>query len=164
MTLKNALNIDTMDTATLSKEQIHNACLEEVNSRMDRLKADLKEAQEAANEEGKSSMGDKYETGRAMAHLETEKYASQLSTARDMKSVLEGFNPRKIRDQAGAGSLIRTTQGIFYLSVSLGQMKIGEETFFAVSPVSPVGQAMLDKRAGDQFELNGRSYTINKIS
>lgn len=161
---KFALNIDTMDTVTLTKEQIHNACLEEVNGRIERLKTDLKEAQEAANEDSKSSMGDKYETGRAMAHLETEKYAGQLSTAREMKAVLEGFNPHKHREEASAGSLVRTSQGLFYLSVSLGQMKINGETVFAVSPVSPIGQVMQEKKTGDHFELNGRSYSIIKVS
>ncbi|MFA0963634.1 3-oxoacyl-ACP synthase [Roseivirga sp. BDSF3-8] len=153
-----------MEAVALTKEQIHNVCLEEVNTRIQRLKEAIKEAQEAANNEDKSSAGDKYETGRAMAHIEREKYTGQLNAVQDMRSVLDSINAKKMREEAVLGSVIRTNLGIFYIAVSLGQIKVGGESVFVVSPVSPIGQAMASKKVGDQMELNGRNYRIERIS
>ncbi|WP_258539158.1 hypothetical protein [Chitinophaga oryzae] len=38
----------------------------------------MDEAQAAANQESKSSVGDKYETARAMSHMEKDMHARQL--------------------------------------------------------------------------------------
>ena len=46
-------------------------------------------AQEAANEEGKSSVGDKYETGRAMMQIERDKAAQQLDEALKLKNIID---------------------------------------------------------------------------
>ena len=46
-------------------------------------------AQLSANEETKSSAGDKYETGRAMAQLEIEKNTAQLAEALKLKQMLK---------------------------------------------------------------------------
>ena len=53
-------------------------------------------AQNSANEETKSSAGDKYETGRAMAQLEIEKNMTQLAEAKRLKQTLEQIAPDKI--------------------------------------------------------------------
>ena len=46
-------------------------------------------AQQAANEEGKSSAGDKYETGRAMMQIERDKAAQQLDEALKLKNIID---------------------------------------------------------------------------
>ncbi len=53
-------------------------CHNYVDQRITNSKQAMDDAQAAANEEGKSSAGDKYETGRAMAQIERDKAAQQL--------------------------------------------------------------------------------------
>jgi len=48
----------------------------------------IDQAQQAANQEEKSSAGDKYETGRAMGHLQKDMYARQLSENRKELAIL----------------------------------------------------------------------------
>ena len=58
------------------KDQILNKCREYVNVRIATAKQAMDNAQQSANEEGKSSAGDKYETGRAMMQMKTPQAAS----------------------------------------------------------------------------------------
>ena len=59
------------------KKQLYQKILSIANDRVSNLKRIILETQESANNETKSSAGDKHETGRAMAQLETEKLNNQ---------------------------------------------------------------------------------------
>ena len=67
------------------KHKLYQACLEFTDTQISTLKSAIKATQQSANEETKSTAGDKYETGRAMAQLEVEKFQSQLAEALKMK-------------------------------------------------------------------------------
>lgn len=82
----------------------------------------IEHAQLAANEETKSSAGDKYETGRAMMQLEIEKQSVQLAEAMKLKHVLSQINPEKTTETIQSGSLVFTDQGNFYISISAGKL------------------------------------------
>lgn len=55
------------------KLKLHQQAIEMANKRVDELKVALVDVQDAANNETKSTAGDKHETAKAMAQLETEK-------------------------------------------------------------------------------------------
>jgi sortase (surface protein transpeptidase) len=55
------------------KTRLHSLCVSYVGQRIETAQRAIAIAQASANEETKSSAGDKYETGRAMAQLEIEK-------------------------------------------------------------------------------------------
>ena len=59
------------------KNQLYQLCCNYVNKRIDEINVIIDEAVEAANNETKSSAGDKYEVGREMMQQEIE-----LNTAR----------------------------------------------------------------------------------
>ena len=61
-----------MDLATL-KLKVHQKCSHLAFTKIEGLKSELKSLQEAYNADIKSSVGDKYETGRSMIMLEKEK-------------------------------------------------------------------------------------------
>lgn len=113
--------------------------------------------------EGKSSAGDKHETGRAMIdqalqHIELQraKTAKMLADARSLSS-----SPC---DTVRAGALVKAAGGWFLLAVSWGKLTLqGGESVAVVSPISPVAQAMLGKRVGDTFELNGRNSSVEWV-
>lgn len=127
------------------------------------LKTILQEAQDAANNETKSSAGDKHETGRAMAQLETEKLTTQLSETIRLKESLTKINTKETIEQIALGSVVYTNNGNFYVSVSLGKLEIEQGQFFAISPQSPIGKLLLTKKEKDSFSLNGKTYVIENI-
>lgn len=143
-----------------AKVQVHEACLNAVRKKKSALVQELKNFQDAANNETKSSAGDKYETGRAMMHLEKEKVAGQLDQVLKMEQVLSSIKPERTLEQAALGALVITNNGRFFLSVSLGLI----DGVICLSPVAPLGKAFLHSRAGDQVSFQGKSYQIEHIA
>jgi hypothetical protein len=62
-----------------------------------------------------------------------------------------------------AGSLIYSTLGWMYLSISLGSIMIGDLKVNIVSMDSPVGKLLKGKNIGDTIELNGKGITIESV-
>jgi len=138
-------------------------CHEYVEERISYMQNAIREAREAGNSESKSSVGDKYETARAMAQLEQEKYALQLEEAYKLKKALAGISADKTTDGVGPGSLVITDKGVFYLSISAGKCMIQGKEVFLVSPVAPVAVAMLSRKPGDTITVNGRTMEIREV-
>jgi len=145
------------------KEQLYRLCHAFADERIARLREAIATAQASANEETKSSSGDKYETGRAMMQLEMEKYNEQLSEALRIKQALSQLILHPAGDTVQNGSLVWTDQGNFFISVSAGQFSIEGKTVFAISAASPIGTVLQGRKAGDQFEFRGKKAVIRSI-
>lgn len=127
------------------------------------LREAIATAQASANEETKSSSGDKYETGRAMAQLEMEKYGEQLAEALRIKQALSQLVLATPNTIVQNGSLVWTDQGNFFISVSAGQFPLDGKTVYAISAASPIGTILLGRKPGDQFEFRGKKAVIHSI-
>ena len=145
------------------KDQLFIKCNELIAQKIIAIKDSLNEVQEAANNETKSSAGDKHETGRAMAQLETEKLTKQLSEALKLEQVLDQINPELEHLHIGLGSLVITNNGNFYISVSLGKTEIDDNIYFAISSVSPIGEKLLGLKINDELLFNDKKYSVNEI-
>ena len=146
------------------KVKLHDRCVQQVNQRISHIEEAMRNAQASANEETKSSAGDKYETGRAMMHLEKEKLSSQLQEVSKMKMALDQINPEKKQVSVELGSLVLTSAAKYFIAVSLGQIKIDGEAYFAISPASPIGRSMFGKVKGEAFEFAGKQVQILEIA
>ncbi|MFN8334456.1 MAG: 3-oxoacyl-ACP synthase [Cyclobacteriaceae bacterium] len=142
------------------KQKLYEACARHLHDRITELTASLRSIQESANEETKSSSGDKYETGRAMAHLEIEKLQTQLAEANRMKADLTRVPLNDNSSTIKAGSLVFTSRGNFFIAIHAGEHTLDGTHFFVVSPASPIAQKMLGLKAGDEFTLNNRAFSI----
>ncbi|MDG1477746.1 MAG: hypothetical protein P8Q14_11410, partial [Vicingaceae bacterium] len=145
------------------KEQLYNNFLQIAVQRVSELEQIIKEAQTAANNETKSSAGDKHETGRAMAQLETEKLTNQLSEAIKLTELLHKINPKEKHQIIGLGSIVFTNNGNFFISASLGKTELENEIFYAISSVSPIGKKLTGLKKGDSFSFNSRNFDVNQI-
>ncbi len=147
----------------LHKEAIHQACLEEAGRRIETARLAMEEAQAAANDETKSSAGDKHETGRSMMQLERHRHAIALHNALENKKKLEQIRPFISSFFIQTGSLAETSAGLFYLSLGLGKIIVGTVTVYAVAPASPIGQLLSGKKAGDRFIHQELLYIIHRV-
>lgn len=145
------------------KEQLHQQCVHYVQQRMDAAQQAIAEAQQAANNDTKSSAGDKYETGREMAQQETNRNLTQLNEANKLLVALNRIGTSGQSTTAEAGSVVRTNQGNFYLSISAGNIKINDETYIAISTASPIGFKLKGTKAGDHVSFNGKNYSIVEV-
>lgn len=123
----------------------------------------MQTVQQSLQAETKSSAGDKYETAREMLKQELDKNAAQLAETIKQRQLLLSINTAIDNNIAQQGALVVTNRGEFYISTGLGQVKIGNETFVAVSASSPIAKQMLGKTVNDKFVFNGTEYTIQSI-
>jgi len=145
------------------KQQLYNQCLAYVQKRMEAAQLAIEEAQQASNDDTKSSAGDKYETGRAMMQQETDRNLQQLIETNKLKVALNRVNPGHISDAIEPGSVVITDNGSFYMAISAGALSVGAETYFAVSPASPIGLLLAGKKTGEKIILNGKPYAITMV-
>ncbi|WP_031526786.1 hypothetical protein [Dyadobacter crusticola] len=120
----------------------------------------MEAAQQSANDQGKSSVGDKYETSRSMGQLDRNMHARQYEQTRLERLILERVNAHEVSQRVAVGTLLNTTAGWFFVAVSLGAVKINEETVLAVSSSSPVGASLLGKEVGSKFEFMKKQQEI----
>ena len=146
------------------KEELLKRVKEKVQLRINEARKAIEAAQSAANEETKSSAGDKYETGRAMAQNDRDMYARQLIEAERDMAVLEGINPEVVTKKIGVGSLVESSMGWMWLATSVGQVKMENRNIMVLSPESPIGAAVLGLEIGDKTDFRGNTIKILGIS
>lgn len=127
------------------------------------LRDNLANLTEARNNEDKCTVGDKYETGRAMTQMELEKTQAQLHKTEDLLTTLSKIDVKTMRQKAEFGSLVETSSGSYFFSIAFGKIDIQGESVFCLSPVSPIGQQLLGKKSGDTIRFQGREITVENI-
>ncbi len=145
------------------KQKIFNRIIQLLDQQIQTAESAIASAIESRDNETKSSVGDKYETGRAMMQLEQQKGEVQLAKAITLKKTVEQINLEQNFDAARFGALVHTTNGIFFLSIGMGKVKVAEEVILVISMSSPIGQLILGKRKGEQFIFQKREITILAI-
>ena len=145
------------------KKSLYNKCLELVGNRVSNAEEAMVSAQEAANEETKSSAGDKYNTNRSLMQLEWDKYANQLEEAQKLSKTMALIDASRINKEVELGSLVQTNTGIYFMSVSLGKVIINDKEVYAISMASPIGQRLKGQIENDEINFNGRKIRIEKI-
>ena len=145
------------------KQEIYNECLRLVDEKINVAKSAMEEAQHSANQEEKSTAGDKYDTARAQSHIERDLHARRLAEAVHLKELLLTLDPTKSHDIVQSGSLVGTSQACYFISVGLGKVKAADREYFVVSPLSPIGQQLLDKKEGDSVNFNRMTFKIERV-
>jgi len=146
------------------KASLYQLCLKFIEERIQTAETALQQAREASNDDTKSSAGDKYETSREMMQQDIDRNKRLLIDAEQNQMVLSSINETQHSEEARQGSLVITDQGSFYLSISAGQLHLNNETYFAISAVSPIGKLLLGKQKGDKFDFNGKKYAIKEVA
>jgi len=154
-----ALEIADMNT----KNTLLNKCKEIVNTKISIAEKAMIDAQNSANNEDKSTAGDKFDTARAMSHIERDMYAKQLAEAAKQKIHLDSIKIKYTAPEVTLGSLVFTEMGIYFISVGLGKVVVDKEDYIAISPTAPIGQKLIDKKSGDTFIFQGKSTQILNI-
>ncbi|MGI4869922.1 MAG: hypothetical protein ACRYFX_01955 [Janthinobacterium lividum] len=147
------------------KPTCHAACLAYVQQRLVAAQAGMAAAQASSNSETKSSAGDKYETGRAMAQQERDRHAQQLHEAQQLLAALHKLHPSLPADAVRPGALAATSLGLFYVSIGAGKLITAEgQEFLAVSASAPVVVALAGLRAGQEAVFNGQRVRVEAVS
>lgn len=144
------------------KKQLINHCLEQVKGRANEITLALQQAQEAIENETKSSAGDKYETSREMLQQDINRYHGQLLQIKKDWSILHKLETR-VRQYAEVGSIVVTGQATYFIAVSLGMQKLNNRTFVVVSPLSPIGKLLIGAKEGDTIRFNDNEQIVTGL-
>lgn len=145
------------------KQSLYQLCLNFIEQRIKTATEALQQAQEASNDDTKSSAGDKFETGREMAQQDINRNKQLLADAQQQKVILQSLADVGKSATVRSGSLVITNQGDFYISISVGQLQLEGKTYFAISAASPIGKLLIGKAVGEQFDFNGKMYSVIEV-
>lgn len=145
------------------KEKLHKQCQDALNQRLEAIKSRISDIQNSLQSETKSTAGDKHETGRAMLQLEREKAGNQLAELQKQIGILHKINPEMSYSKVALGSLVKTTVSNYFIGVSVGEITIENETFYAISLSTPIGQLLVSKGVGDDIQFRMQKFTITDI-
>lgn len=145
----------TREEKILYKQQLKQSGLDLIGQRIANTRLQMEEAQQAANQEGKSSAGDKYETARAMNHLQKDMFARQLDEQSREQAALYAVDADKLYETATAGAVLQSDKLTFFIAAGLGKQTVNGHTVLYLSPKAPLAQQLQHKKQGDHFVFNG---------
>ncbi|SEV97915.1 hypothetical protein SAMN05421841_0460 [Chryseobacterium wanjuense] len=116
----------------------------------------------ASNNDTKSSMGDKYETGREMLQQEINNLQRQLNETLNQQSILQKITS-ETSSKVQNGALVKTNKGLFYIAASIGEIVVDNQKIMTVSVESPLVKAMMGLQSGQNFSINNVNQTIEEI-
>jgi len=138
-------------------------CRSTLQNRYTKVKQTITDIEESLMEENKSSSGDKHETGRAMLQIDRENAGKQLMEIENVQELFKKIDISTSTDYARLGSLVYTTQGNYFISISVGAVTIGKTAYLCVARNSPIGSLLSGKRKGDEFSFNERNFIISGV-
>ncbi len=145
------------------KSQLFELCLASLSFRFQAIQKQISEIQESLTSETKSSAGDKHETGRAMLQLEREKAGVQLSEIQKQQDTLTKVNILKSSETICLGSVVYTSKSNYFIAISAGEFKLNNQSFYAISPSTPIGKLLLGKIKNDVITFNKQKIIIETI-
>ena len=128
------------------------------------IESAIEVAKESRNEEGKSSAGDKFETGREMMQLEIDKLELQLNKTQLLEDEVKTLNPKRKNPDVDFGSLVKSNFETYYISVGLGKLEVNGQIIYAISLASPIGMALKGKKVGDKIQFQNREIELLEVS
>lgn len=145
----------------MDKQEILNILKQKIKDKIQNFESLIAETRASSNDT-KSSMGDKYETGREMLQQEINNIQRQLNEALNQQSLLQKLNT-DVSLKVQNGALVETDKGLFYISASLGEIKVQDKKIMTISNESPLAKAMYGKEVSQVFTVNTITQTIKNI-
>jgi transcription elongation GreA/GreB family factor len=145
------------------KNKLKQFCRETIEKRVTAAREAMQAAQESANSEEKSSAGDKYETARAMGHLQKDMHARQITEYTKELAALYAIDTGTLYDTVQPGCFVETAIGYFFIAAGLGKQVLDEKTILFLSASAPLALALKNKSTGDDFNFGGNRVTITAL-
>jgi transcription elongation GreA/GreB family factor len=149
-----------MEEKIIFKHRLKDIALQLLGERLRAAELAMQQAQEAANNEEKSSVGDKYETGRAMGQNNSAMNARQVEQAKRELLLMQTINVDRVYTSVVPGSIALCGDQIYFISVGLGVIDSGQHKVIFISPQAPLCQQLLGKQVGDSFVLKQNQVAI----
>ena len=142
------------------KEKIIEEISNKLEYKISEVEEELNLLTKDKNEITKSSAGDKFETSRATIQSQFDKVSINLIKLKDqlrkIKLISISSKPQKI----GYGTLVKTTNSIYMVSIGYGKLSLGSKDVYVISPLSPIGRKLIDRQEGESISFNSKTEEI----
>ena len=145
------------------KQKLTVACENHIEAKLANVQAVIADLEAALKLETKCSMGDKYETDRAMLHLEFEKVAGQSEAFKKLRKTVRSIPSGKTGPVVSFGSVVKTSVANYFIAVPAGEIMVEGEKYYAVGAAAPIAQCLSGKRAGESCTFNGKEIVIREV-
>jgi transcription elongation GreA/GreB family factor len=145
-----------------TKQKLLEKCNEYVDKRINDYKNEIQMIKDSiASNDQKNSEDD--DSGNGKLFNDLEKNMEFLNDATKTKDHLKLIKTNIDSTDVILGSIVKTNIMNFYISTSIGKLEVDDETYFAISLNSPIGQLLKNKTTKDTFEFNQKKYQITEI-
>lgn len=144
------------------KKRLREVCLEMQNRQVANTKEAMLRAQESANEE-QGATEERFESFKEQMHIDREMYGNRMKEAIAALNQLVTIDVDKETNTARFGAVVITAAQKYFVSVSLGEVKLEGQSFFTISTSSPIFQAMNGKKKGESFAFRDKKVEILDI-
>ncbi|WP_411766212.1 3-oxoacyl-ACP synthase [Winogradskyella sp. A3E31] len=145
------------------KEALCKQCQEFLDTKIRVLQLNISDLEAGLQSETKSSAGDKHETGRAMLQLEREKLGQQLAEIQKQQQVLNKISPKHEHQKIALGSVVKTTNFNYFISISIGEIYYEDELYYAISSSTPIAKLILSKTEEDTITFKDNTFDIVSV-
>ncbi|MFD2515493.1 hypothetical protein ACFSRY_16590 [Pontibacter locisalis] len=145
-----------------TKKRLLQGSIEVLNAQINAAKEAMDEAQKSANEH-QGAMEDKFESFRENCQIQRDMYARQLDELISTMALLRRINATKTSSEVAFGAVVHSELQNYFIGVSLGELKVDGESFYAISSMSPIFKAMAGKKTGETFVFRDKEYRITQI-
>ena len=142
------------------------ALIQELRTRLNTKLAQLQDTKasliESRESDGKSSAGDKYETGVEMIQQEMERTQGQMDQVEKQKEVLNriSMTPNTL---IGEGSLVLTDKANYFIGIPYGEIKLDTGNVYCISSASPIGELLTGTQAGETITFRDQKIRVTEI-
>jgi transcription elongation GreA/GreB family factor len=98
-----------------------------------------------------------------MAQSDIERNVVQLKEAEKLKATLQRIAQVDKAETVISGSLVTTSKGVYYISIGLGAVKIEGKEYFLITPSSPIGKLLMNKRVGEEIVWREQKLRIQVL-
>jgi hypothetical protein len=147
------------------KAKAYEIAISKIKEKMQMFREERNAINQGILEDNKSSAGDKFETGRETMTQDLNTVEKQLKQAHfEFDELCRLQSIKGISPTIQEGSLVKIGNDLFLISISLGQINVGDSKVFLLSENSPLGQSLIGKKENEEIQFRGKPMKILEIS
>ena len=146
-----------------NRSHVYSCLINQLEDSIATLTSELQVLRVEQSENGKSSMGDKYETSAELTGSTINQLEQQLARLHQHLHFAKHYASQPTQNHVVSGSIIVTSSGTFLLGVPCGKLPVNDEVVIGISSASPIGKQLLSAQVGSQVLWNKNAFSIQAI-
>lgn len=147
----------------MDKQKIVAACKKNLNEKLDTSQDDMRRLREAAGRNADDNQSETYESNQQEMLNEMQDMQEHFEFLEESAALFNRIDFQSPFDQVKSGALVVTDKLTFLVGIS-GDFEYDGKTIKGISTSAPIYDAMKDKKAGDEVEVNGNTFKIKEVA